>query len=115
MARQRSLSITPTYSYDRATLLKSRATPSASSVEDAIAALLSLNICNDSTFKRRSNLKSEEDWAAFLESCIDASSKSINLEAALKKCYALAYSMPPSPVAQHRGTSSINDPTILSI
>lgn len=115
MQRQRSLSITPTYSTDRAILLQNKPNASAANVEEAIEALLSLNICNDSTFKRRANLESQEDWSTFLESCVDVSKNVINLESALKKCYSLAYSMPPSPIAQQRATSAIQDPTLLSI
>ena len=114
MPRRRSLSITPTYSTDRTVLLSSNPSALASSTEDAITALLALNICNDSTFKRRAKLESLEEWTIFLESCTDSSKNMINLESALKKCYSLAYSMPPSPFSQRRH-SGMQEPTPLSV
>ena len=114
MPRRRSLSITPTYSTDRTVLLSSNPSALASSTEDAITALLALNICNDSTFKRRAKLESLEEWTVFLESCTDSSKNMINLESALKKCYSLAYSMPPSPFSQRRH-SGMQEPTPLSV
>ena len=117
MPRQRSLSITPTYSTDRATLRQRKPTAIASTVQEAITILLSLNICNDATFQKRANLTSQEEWTAFLESSTDPSQDVVDLEAALKKCYAMAYSMPPSPMAQNRSSTSVvgKDPTPLSV
>mmetsp|Transcript_23640 Transcript_23640/g.29788 ORF Transcript_23640/g.29788 Transcript_23640/m.29788 type:complete len:118 (-) Transcript_23640:279-632(-) len=105
MTRQRSLSITPTYSTDRALLLSHNPTAIAPTVDEAKKALSTLVICSDAAFQRRVKLDTVEEWTEFLQPCSDESSNGINLETALKKCYKLAYSMPASPVVQSRNTS----------
>lgn len=101
MTRQRSASITPTYSTDLALLNVYNPTPIVSTLEEAVSALSALEICKNTTFKKRVSLESAQEWSDFLQSCTD-SNNNINLEAALKKCYSLAYSMPPSPSFQAR-------------
>ena len=106
MTRQRSLSITPTYSSDRELLRSNNLTSQVSTVDEAKAALLSLDISNDATFQRR--VKSDEEWSHLLQSCTSAETSKIDLEVALKKCYSLAFSMPPSPLSKQRATSPQN-------
>ena len=113
MPRQRSLSITPTYSTDRAVLLETKPNAIALSVDEAKSALSTLDIYKDATFKRRVKLDSIEEWTDFLQSCTD-SNNSINLEVALKKCYSNAYSMPPSPMA-HSRTNPRDTPEPLTV
>eukprot|EP01083_Nonionella_stella_P069653 185806_1 len=113
MPRQRSHSTTPTFSTDRTVLLSHKPCSLASSVDEAKAALSVLEICNDAAFQRRAKLDTVEEWTEFLASCTDSNNE-INLESALKKCYALAYSMPPSPPSHNR--SGIKDaPEPLSV
>ena len=104
MPRQRSSSITPTFSNDRALLLSHKPSAIASNVEEARSTLSLLGISQDSAFQRRAGLESVKEWTEFLESCTEETDKTINLEAALKKCYSIAYSMPPSPLSQQRTT-----------
>mmetsp|Transcript_24512 Transcript_24512/g.28367 ORF Transcript_24512/g.28367 Transcript_24512/m.28367 type:complete len:119 (+) Transcript_24512:91-447(+) len=107
MARQRSLSITPTFSSDRSLLLSHIPSATVSTVEEAKDALAILEIFRDNAFQRRVKLDTNEEWSEFLESCVDSSRPNlINLESALKKCYAATYSMPPSPVAHNRSNSA---------
>ena len=106
MTRQRSASITPTYSTDLALLHIHNPTALVSTVDEAISALSSVDICNNAAFKRRANLETVEEWTALLQTCLDGNDN-INLEIALKKCYALTYSMPPSPFSQSR---QVDDP-----
>ena len=97
MTRQRSLSITPTYSTDRALLLSHNPNAVVSTVDDAKNALNALVIFSDAAFQRRVKLDTLEEWTEFLQPCVDESTNAINLESALKKSYAVAYSMPTSP------------------
>lgn len=96
--RSRSGSITPTYSTDR-DLLKSLYpdTPSVASMDEAKEAMSKLSIFDHSTFKKRVPLDTIEECSAFMESCRDENGGVYVLESLLKKCYSVAFSMPPSP------------------
>ena len=106
--RSRSGSITPAYSTDRALLLSHYPTTRiVSSLEEAKSAASKLTIFEDTAFKRRVFLLSDEDWLNFLDSCRDESDPNkYSLELLLKKCYHSTYSMPPSPTSLSRTQSS---------
>ena len=96
MPRQRSLSITPTFSTDRDLLLSHNPSALAATVDEAKSALSMVDIYRDEGFQRRAKLDTIQEWGMFLETCAEPNNE-INLEKALKKCYAVAYSMPSSP------------------
>ena len=114
--RKRSSSITPTYSTDRALLLSryTEAPRTVTSHAEARDAVLQWGIGTDPTFKRRSNLNTEEDWSAFVESCTIPETQGgeevkIDLDQLLKKCYSVAFSMPMSPSANVRRSPKFKD------
>lgn len=112
--RSRSGSITPTYSTDR-DLLKSLYpdTPSVKSMDEAKEAMSKLTIFDHSTFKKRVPLDTIEECSAFMESCRDGDGGVYVLESLLKKCYSVAFSMPPSPKSgpRHVRRASTDDST----
>ena len=97
--RNRSASITPTYSTDLEILLTNhpnvRVVPSPAEAREE---LLKWGISTASAFQRRSNLASNDDWTSFFESCItEHPPYGYDLELLLKKCYAVAYGFGGSP------------------
>jgi hypothetical protein len=136
--RQRSSSITPTYSTDRALLLSSFPTSPrlVFSLDDARKAVLSWGIGSDNTFVHRTNLETDADWLEFIRPCLvvsghqssqgvsglTTSSFTADLELLLKRCYSVAYGINPSPtlaaIKRHSlspDNSFSEEPTPLSI
>lgn len=101
--RSRSGSITPTYSTDR-DLLKSLYpnTASVKTTQEAKEAMSKLTIFEHSTFKKRVPLDTIEECSSFMESCRDEIHGEYVLDNLLKKCYTVAFSMPPSPKSSVR-------------
>mmetsp|Transcript_11492 Transcript_11492/g.23561 ORF Transcript_11492/g.23561 Transcript_11492/m.23561 type:complete len:117 (+) Transcript_11492:4522-4872(+) len=96
-----SLTSTPTYSADRAKLPPNTR---VSSIEEAREAASGWDICGSRALEKRGGI----------ESILLASSSSIksadddgsyDLERILKKCYEVAFYMPPSPSAMQRSPS----------
>eukprot|EP00558_Chaetoceros_sp_UNC1202_P000269 CAMPEP_0197261550 /NCGR_PEP_ID=MMETSP1429-20130617/84602_1 /TAXON_ID=49237 /ORGANISM="Chaetoceros sp., Strain UNC1202" /LENGTH=120 /DNA_ID=CAMNT_0042725821 /DNA_START=221 /DNA_END=583 /DNA_ORIENTATION=+ len=114
MSRTRSGSITPAYSTDRALLLSHYPdTKTVASLEEAKIAVSKFGIFEDTTFKKRVPLETDADWYNFASSCRDESgseSGAYSLEMLLKKCYAAAYSMPPSPNSTARSQQTSSSP-----
>ena len=112
--RRRAGSVTPTYSTDRDLLFsKYTASRTVSTVEEAQTALSNLAIFDDTAFKRKVSLETDDDWSSFLGDCRDGDV--FSLEMILKKCYTAAYSMPPSPNSQIRTKSSSSSPPAVTI
>jgi len=115
MKTTNSSTITPTYSTDRDLLLARYPTTArhvSPSVAEARTAFLQWGISTDSTFQRRVNLDTDAAWTAFVESCIvdenlSSSERVIDMDLLLKKCYAVAFSMPSSPVSHSRAAPNI--------
>jgi len=105
--RQRSLSITPTFSSDRALLLSAYPTSPrrVHSLEDVRQVVLSWGIGTDSTFLRRTNLETDRDWIEFIRPCLLTSNNHnasgdlliVDLDLLLKRCYSVAYGITSSP------------------
>jgi hypothetical protein len=102
--------VTPTYSIDRAVLLNHYPNKTASTLAEVRSAVALWAISGDATFQRRAALNSDESWAEFTRSCIvpGSTTNQIDLEALLKKCYQVAYTMPSSPMIQARLISPKN-------
>jgi hypothetical protein len=101
--RQRSLSITPTFSTDRALLLSSypHSPRVVKTLEDVRRVVSSWGIGTDSTFLRRTNLETDADWLEFIRPCLQQQSANdlflVDLDLLLKRCYSVAYGVTSSP------------------
>jgi len=100
-------SITPTYSTDRDILVKCFPSTSeyvASSLTEAKTIFSQWGISNDSTFQRRvKGVDTDTAWIEFVRSCIMVgSTTNVDMNSLLRKCYTVAFSMPPSPVSHAR-------------
>ena len=116
--------VTPTFSKDRSTLSQFPNSPFASSFEEAQELALKWDVTQCRTLHHRLKLDTKEDWISLYKSCDaivnnDDGSQSVNLEKVLKKCYEIAFAMPPSPNLVHRLTpktqmsgSSLEPPTL---
>lgn len=129
--RQRSLSITPTFSSDRALLLSSypNSPRLVYTLEDVRRVVLSWGIGTDSTFLRRTNLETDDDWLEFVKPCLVTSTNPTaddhfvaDLDLLLKRCYSVAYGLTSSPplsaIKRQQSLTpdkSFEEPTPLSI
>uniref|UniRef100_A0A7S1ZQ05 Uncharacterized protein n=1 Tax=Trieres chinensis TaxID=1514140 RepID=A0A7S1ZQ05_TRICV len=100
---------TPTYSADRARLAQSHPNGCiVSSYDEAKGVVLSWGVTKPhSPLHRRVRLNTDEDWRGFLDSCGKSTADhddtvQIDLERVLKRCYEVAFYMPPSPSASMR-------------
>mmetsp|Transcript_9390 Transcript_9390/g.13778 ORF Transcript_9390/g.13778 Transcript_9390/m.13778 type:complete len:123 (+) Transcript_9390:59-427(+) len=98
---------TPTYSSDLSKLHTTHPTNQVvhSLAEARDAASQWDVLCSSSPLRHRVKLETDEEWVAFLSDCNEGKASgetNINLTMLLKKCYGLAFSMPPSPIAVAR-------------
>uniref|UniRef100_A0A7S2E4F2 Uncharacterized protein n=1 Tax=Helicotheca tamesis TaxID=374047 RepID=A0A7S2E4F2_9STRA len=113
---------TPTYSSDLSKLCSaypdSRVVHSIAEAREAASKWDVL--CPSSPLRQRVRLNTDEDWATFMSDCNEGGKPgemAINLTDLLKKCYGMAFSMPPSPSALARMApiSMEGEPELLSI
>lgn len=92
-----SLTSTPTYSADRAKLPPNTR---VSSIEEAREAASSWDICSSRALDKRGGIES-----ILSSTSLKSADGSYDLERILKKCYEVAFYMPPSPSAMQRSPS----------
>uniref|UniRef100_A0A7R9ZE25 Uncharacterized protein n=1 Tax=Pseudictyota dubia TaxID=2749911 RepID=A0A7R9ZE25_9STRA len=104
---------TPTYSGDRARLTASHPDGEilVNSYSEARVAMEGWAVLGPgSPLRRRVKLDTDDDWKNFIDSILakeidyDGGVPKIDLEAVLKRCYEVAFYMPPSPSASARRT-----------
>ena len=113
--------VTPTFSRDRSTLSEQLQGSNAIGYEQAKQVASEWDVVRCRTFLHRQKLDTNEDWISLYESCnsIEHSgdgSITINMEKVLKKCYEIAFAMPPSPNStfreQPKMSNSLVPPTL---
>mmetsp|Transcript_58076 Transcript_58076/g.173328 ORF Transcript_58076/g.173328 Transcript_58076/m.173328 type:complete len:150 (-) Transcript_58076:266-715(-) len=117
---QPSSPATPTFSVDRARLAASHPDGKriVNSYTEARSAMERLAVTTPgSPLRRRVKLDTDEDWKIFIDSslgkggCGEERDMNIDLEAVLKRCYEVAFYMPPSPSASTRRTPEFSAQT----
>ena len=122
--------VTPTFSKDRAIVQENSTNPCRASFDEACKIAAKWDVIHCPLLRNREELRfgSESSWHSLFEFC-DALSieqgdgkKIVDLNKVLRKCYEIAFSMPPSPTLSTRSPSTAyksqiisEDPTVLQI
>jgi len=103
---------TPSYSHDLNDLCNN-GKKIVSSFDEAKVEVLKWRVSECSALRNRTKLETDSDWTSFIEATPgavirgeDGELKTIDLTVLLKRCYFLAFSMPPSPLVSARSRSA---------